>query len=121
MDGDRNHSVVGVRRRAGCIRLYRSIRGGSAEHQTGVRVSFPVVRPKLDCRDANDNERIRQLDYSGAGSVEISDFDLTREQSLVLLDQVSGRIDPGDLNVATFRGPLSGTEPNQAACLQRQK
>ena len=84
-------------------------------------MSFPVVRPKLDCRDANDNERIRQLDYSGAGSVEISDFDLTREQSLVLLDQVSGRIDPGDLNVATFRGPLSGTEPNQAACLQRQK
>jgi hypothetical protein len=71
------------------------------------RVSLPVVRPTLDCRNAGEAESIPQSHDVGVASVGLSSLDMIHEEPAAQLDHGS-RQGAGD-------GPrLSGIQGNSA-------
>ena len=85
------------------------------------RVSLPVVRPTLDCRNVSEDQRIRQLEDVGVASVGLSSLDMIHEQPAARLDQ-GGRQGDGDgLSLSELRVPGNSAELSRVGCPLPQK
>ena len=85
------------------------------------RVSLPVVRPTLDCRNAGEAESIPQSHDVGVASVGLSSLDMIHEQPAARLDQ-GGRQGDGDgLSLSELRVPGNSAELSLVGCPLPQK
>ena len=81
----------------------------------GSRVSLPVVRQALDCRDTGEG-RILQGQQLEEASIGVSSLDKTRERYPAQLGQTGHRGNSDALGVASLRGPDHDAEPSRTAC-----